>query len=239
MTLEYKVTNTSINSQRTKLNKILKHIASQLSLPGPQGDTGAVGPQGPIGPAGPQGIQGDTGPAGATGPAGPTGEQGPTGPTGSTGATGPQGPTGNTGPQGSAGATGAQGIQGIPGPAGADGLPNVTSVNTPSRTLDSAGFQPSTTRPTLCIYTINVSTTLIAIGTNTGYVELRSDSNSTPTTVRCKTGRLFTLGVGLSINETHDHQAVLVHLVPPGDYVKLVTTGTVTATLTHQTEIVL
>lgn len=212
MTLEYKVTNTSINSQRTKLNKILKHIASQLALPGPQGDTGAVGPQGPTGPAGPQGIQGDTGPAGATGPAGPTGSQGPAGPAGSTGAT---------------------------GPAGADGLPNVTSVNTPSRTLNSAGFQPSITRPTLCIYTINVSTTLIAIGTNTGYVELRSDSNSTPTTVRCKTGRLFTLGVGISINETHDHQAVLVHLVPPGDYVKLVTTGTVTATLTHQTEIVL
>lgn len=200
--------------------------------PGPQGAVGATGSQGPTGAAGTAGS------AGSIGPTGSTGSTGGTGPTGATGSTGTAGPTGIgiTGPTGSTGATGGTGGTGGTGATGATGLADVSAVNTPSRTLNSAGYQVHATKASMVSYTFNISTTLTAIGTVTGYVELRSDSNTTPTTVRCKTGKLFNIGLGVSISETHENQVQLSYVVPSGHYVRLITSGSATITLTHQTE---
>jgi len=115
------------------------------------------------------------------------------------------------------------------------------AVNTPARTLGSAGFQPSTTKYTLCLYTVSISATTTIGGGQDGNIELRSDSGSTPTTVRA-TARLrqvATLAVALQLDQNQTQQ--LIYLVPPGHFVRLVGTQTVgapTLSLVSSVEIV-
>lgn len=134
----------------------------------------------------------------------------------------------------------AMGPQGPTGPAGQTGpTGSVNAVtSTPSRSLNAV-FQPSTTRATLCIYTIQITTTITLGGLQTGVVQLLSDSANPPTTVRAATSSGFsgTLVVGISM--TSQQQCMVAYIVPPGDYVKIASSGTATITLVAQSEVTL
>jgi len=97
---------------------------------------------------------------------------------------------------------------------------------TPSRALDST-FTPDAAKWVLCTYTIQI---VAAAGTS-ALVELRSDAATPPTTVRCSV-TLSVTGAG----DSDTVQAQLVYLCPPGDNVRLVSSGTATPTIAHQTE---
>jgi hypothetical protein len=98
---------------------------------------------------------------------------------------------------------------------------------TPARALDTT-FTPDTGKFVLCIYTIQ----LVCAAGQTETVELRSDSASPPTAVRCSAS----LSVTGSGDSDTIHQ-VLMYLCPEGDNVRLVSSGTGTPTIAHQTEI--
>jgi hypothetical protein len=98
---------------------------------------------------------------------------------------------------------------------------------TPTRALDTA-FTPSATKFVLCIYTIQC---VGAAGTSST-VELRSDNATTPTTVRCS-AMLAVTGAG----DSDTVRQLLVYLCPPGDNVKLVSSGAGVLTIAHQTEV--
>lgn len=101
---------------------------------------------------------------------------------------------------------------------------------TPARALNVA-FQPSATKYTLCIYSVQIASSTGDDGT----VEMRSDAAVPPVTVRCS----FRAAVSGLIGDTGTTRAPLVYLVPPGDRVLLATSGTGVFTLSHQTEIAL
>ena len=97
------------------------------------------------------------------------------------------------------------------------GAPIITT-----RALD-ADFTPSATAYTLCIYTIN----MVVASTQSSTVVLNSDAVATPTTPRCSA----------STNVVGTARQVLVYVCPPGENVKLVSSGTGTPTIVHQVEI--
>ncbi len=110
------------------------------------------------------------------------------------------------------------------------GVVGAMTVATPARALDAA-FQPSATRPVLCIYSVKIGTF-----TDTGIIELLSDAANPPTTSRGN----FEVGSGAVA--VVEGAGLLVYLVPPGHYVKLKTTDLgsgATFTLVTQTEITL
>lgn len=120
-------------------------------------------------------------------------------------------------------------------------------LSTPSRTLNS-NFTPNATRATLCVYSVRITTTgsltITGGSTQTGRVELRSDNSATPSTTRCQiegsAGLTGTVVVGVAINNTDIVEAVLIHIVPPGQKVRLVTTnvtGTPTFSITGSSEV--
>jgi hypothetical protein len=170
----------------------------------------------------------DPGPTGPAGITGPQGEQGLTGPQGSTGLIGPTGPTGVTGTAGSTGIAGATGA------TGADGTMSVT-LTTPSRALNST-FTPHATRPTLCMYTIEITAVASLTSGDAGTVELRSDTNSPPTTVRSSCKSDYNITLGLSIGWTHVGRYELTYICPANHNVRLVSSGTATMTIVNQTE---
>ena len=98
------------------------------------------------------------------------------------------------------------------------------SVVTPSpvRVLDSV-FQPSVTRPTLCIYSADIMCTLTGGVGAAGSIQLLSDSANPPTTIRCEffldTGG--NLGAGEEV--TNIVESLLIYLVPQGHFVSLTT----------------
>lgn len=106
--------------------------------------------------------------------------------------------------------------------------------STPSRTLNS-NFTPSATNAVNTCYSIKVSCTSTLIGSCEGNVELRSDTNATPTTAR---GRA---GIALSgVAATSAPESTLCYLVPPNHNVRLVSTtvsGSPTITLGIQSEV--
>lgn len=113
------------------------------------------------------------------------------------------------------------------------------TVRTPTRTLNSTGFQPNTIRTCGLIYSVRVQCNLSLTGGQQGLVQLLSDSSSTPTTVRSqgRNGNTGTLTIGL--NTTQDGGAELSYTCPSSDYVIIKTTnltGTPTFTLEEQTE---
>lgn len=193
-------------------------------------------------PAGPQGERGEKGETGEIGPVGPVGPAGATGATGSAGAPGPQGVAGPQGPQGNAGPQGPQGLTGATGatgPQGPAGLPDITSItSSPGRAFNTV-FMPSATRPTLVVYTVQISATASLAGGQTGTIELCSDAANPPTTVRCSASSSFTITLGVGIGWTSAQRWALAHIVPAGHRVSLVTSGAAAMSLVHQTEIVL
>lgn len=192
---------------------------------GDKGDKGETGAVGPVGARGEQGIQGIPGPKGDQGIQGPQGVKGDTGAKGDTGS---QGATGETGPKGDTGATGAT------GPAG---LGTVTP-STPTRAIGTA-FRPSTTKATLCTYSVQVqAATPLLAGSATATVELLSDANATPTTVRARASVGQQVGISVSIAITDSNVIPLSYIVPAGHYVllKSTTAGTASTSIVAQTE---
>lgn len=110
-------------------------------------------------------------------------------------------------------------------------------ASTPSRVLGTA-FQPSTTKSVLCIYTISIScSATIAGGGQTGSVELRSDSAATPTTVRSQIANTNSVSLAVAVGVVNTQVSVVCHLVPAGDFVRLVSAGTGTISIVNQTEV--
>lgn len=197
------------------------------------GATGSAGATGATGPTGTAGIIGNTGPTGSTGA---TGQTGSTGSTGITGATGPTGQTGVTGPTGSTGPTGPTGGTGGTGTTGATGLGALT-VSTPTRTLNSAGFQISTTKNAFVSYTIRVVAAATVSAAQRGDVALMCDSATTPTVVRSRCGSGQTIALGIAIGVTNEDISTVTAFVPAAWYVRLVSTVTGAAvTILEQTE---
>lgn len=214
---------------------------------GPTGATGAQGSQGS------QGIQGMIGSTGSTGSSGLTGSQGNQGIKGDTGTAGTNGTNGTNGATGSIGATGPSGVVAATSPlaynsgtqtvsiqsasssqAGSLSTANWTTFNnkfgavtytasTPSRTLNT-NFTPSATNAVNVCYTFKISCSISLGGTCDGNVELRSDTNATPTTVRGRTQMSLggTLLIGLIVSNSKE--APLCYLVPPNNNVRLVST---------------
>ena len=129
-------------------------VAGPVGPQGERGEKGIDGSAGANGGAGADGLPGASGaqgPAGATGPAGSgaSGAQGPAGATGpaGSGATGAQGPAGATGARGETGTVGSIGAAGARGETGTVGPSEVTVVEIPTWTLQTAtafGFATST-----------------------------------------------------------------------------------------------
>ena len=116
-----------------------------------------------------------------------------------------------------------------------DSIPPL-SVATPSRVFGTA-FQPSATRPVLCIYTVQIAAAFSLTSGQTGTVQFLSDSSNPPVTVRNVTSSGLSGSLTVGLNMTNTQQAVIVYLVPAGDFVKLVSSGTATITLVQQVEV--
>lgn len=120
--------------------------------------------------------------------------------------------------------------------------PKITSITysstTPSRSLNT-NFTPSATNAVWVFYTISISCTItLAVG-QTGSVELRSDTNATPTTVRSKVSNTNSGLLTLGLNLVNAQESILSYLVPPGHNVRLVSSGGATISLTNQNEVAL
>lgn len=166
---------------------------------------------------------------------------GPQGPVGSTGAQGLKGDTGLTGSQGSAGPTGAPGVQGIQGVTGAQGIagtPNSLSytASTPTRTLNT-NFTPDATKAVSVVYTIQIACTATLIGGQTGTVQLLSDTNTTPTTVRDTVANTNSVSLAIAVTVVNTQTASLHYIVPPGHNVRLASSGTATISIISQSEV--
>lgn len=221
-------------------------IPGPMGVKGDAGSKGDIGPQGPTGPDGERGAKGDQGEQGQSGPRGEIGPAGPAGPQGTQGVkgdkgdkgdTGPQGPTGATGPTGLTGETGQTGPKGDTGATGPAGLGTVTP-STPTRAIGTA-FRPSTTKATLCTYSVQVqAATPLLAGSATATVELLSDANATPTTVRARASVGQQVGLTVSVAITDSNVIPLSYIVPAGHYVllKSTTTGTASTSIVAQTE---
>ncbi len=215
------------------------HSISQISGPQTALYTNKLtpGPQGPAGPQGPTGATGAAGATGAIGPAGATGAKGDKGDTGSAGATGAAGPAGATGAAGPTGATGATGAAGATGVTGPAGLGTITP-STPTRVLGTA-FQPSATKAVRVAYTVRTRVTnpLLA-GTSRAEVKLLSDAANPPTTERARAAADSGVGLAVAIALTTSNETLLAYIVPPGHYVRLVSTvsGTGSTAIVAQVE---
>jgi hypothetical protein len=96
---------------------------------------------------------------------------------------------------------------------------------TPSRSIGAA-FQPSATKAVLCSYTVQLVETTGQHGT----VKLLSDAANPPTTERSQAD------INNANAATHTASVELTYLCPPGHYVKLVSSGTGTPSITQQVE---
>lgn len=114
---------------------------------------------------------------------------------------------------------------------------SVVNPTTPARTLNT-NFTPNANRPVFACYTVQISCTLTVTGTCSSTVDLRSDVNATPVTVRGQAAVTVTLGVGVTVTQTNGVTQTLCYMVPTGHNVRLVTSssGTATATLVQQVE---
>jgi hypothetical protein len=92
----------------------------------------------------------------------------------------------------------------------------------PARALDAA-FQPNATRPTLAIYSVDVTCSLTGGVGAGGAIQLLSDAANPPTTIRCEF--FLETGGGIDGGETVTNvsEGVLVYLVPEGHFVSLTT----------------
>lgn len=120
-------------------------------------------------------------------------------------------------------------------------LPTV-ATSIPSRTLNSAGFQPSTTKVVLVTYSVRITCTASLAGGQDGKIELMSDSNSTPTTVRATAQNRNSVSLAIALTAVNEQTTCLTYLVPIGHYIRLTstqTTGTPAFSIVSQTETVI
>lgn len=112
-----------------------------------------------------------------------------------------------------------------------------SSASTPSRTLNS-NFTPNASKMVFVSYTISIScSATIAGGGQTGKVELRSDSSATPTTVRGWVANTNSVTLAVAVGVVNTQEAVLSYLVPAGEKVRLVSSGTATISIVAQSEV--
>lgn len=139
------------------------------------------------------------------------------------------------GPPGDTGATGATGATGSAGPGSV-----VTATTTPSRSLNGAAWQASSTKDTELTYTFKIESTVsLAVPGSGGTVHLFCDTNTNPTTEVAAVSEAFTgtLTVGLTL--VHSNILVLRYRQPTSHFCKLTSTndtGTPTFTFARQVE---
>lgn len=109
------------------------------------------------------------------------------------------------------------------------------SVSNPSRALNT-NFTPSATNVVWGVYTISFSCSISLTAGQASTVELRADTNVTPTTNRgtSATGNTGTLTIGLALVNSNTLQ--LSAFFPPAWNGRLVSTGTCTVTSVLATE---
>lgn len=113
------------------------------------------------------------------------------------------------------------------------------SASTPSRALNSAAYQISSTRNSMVMYSIQISATISLVTGQSGTVLLQTSptSGGTYTTIATLTnGNTGTLTIGLNLTQTQS--AVLSGFVPAGYFTKLVSSGTATNSIVSQQEVV-
>ena len=122
-----------------------KNISTASTIAGPAGPKGAAGTNGLDGAAGSRGSDGSNGANGSIGATGATCPAG-SGSAGAAGTPGTNGANGSNGVNGADGATGLTGATGARGETGTAGLPEVTNIEIPAWTLQTAtayGFATS------------------------------------------------------------------------------------------------
>ena len=122
-----------------------KNISTASTIAGPAGPKGAAGTNGLDGAAGSRGSDGSNGANGSIGATGATGPAG-SGSAGAAGTPGTNGANGSNGVNGADGAAGLTGATGARGETGTAGLPEVTNIEIPAWTLQTAtayGFATS------------------------------------------------------------------------------------------------
>ena len=122
-----------------------KNISTASTIAGPAGPKGAAGTNGLDGAAGSRGSDGSNGANGSIGATGATGPE-RSGSAGAAGTPGTNGANGSNGVNGADGATGLTGATGARGETGTAGLPEVTNIEIPAWTLQTAtayGFATS------------------------------------------------------------------------------------------------
>lgn len=92
---------------------------------------------------------------------------------------------------------------------------------------------------TLVIYTLELEVTFSLVSTQEITVDLLSDAENPPTTSQGNVKLEGDQGLGLSVTTTIKQRQQLVALIPPGNHLLLQTSGTGTATLINQLELVL
>lgn len=109
------------------------------------------------------------------------------------------------------------------------------TASTPTRALNT-NFTPSSTSAVMACYTVKISCSLTITGSCTGTVELRSDTNSTPTTSRARAVNEISATLALTITIANNPEHEMCYLVPPNHNVRLVSSGTATISITAQSE---
>lgn len=116
-------------------------------------------------------------------------------------------------------------------------IASTVSTATPSRTLNS-NFTPSATKMVWVAYTISIScSATIAGGGQTGKVELRSDTSSTPTTVRAWIANTNSVSLAVAVGVVNTQEATISCMVPAGHNVRLVSSGSATISIVAQCEV--
>lgn len=108
--------------------------------------------------------------------------------------------------------------------------------STPSRTLNN-NFTPSASDAVWVTYTIEITCTATLSGGQTGTVELRSDTNATPTTARSSISNSNSISLAIAITSSNTQRASVSYLVPANHNVRLVSSGTATISIVHQSEV--
>lgn len=207
-------------------------LQGPAGVKGDKGDTGSAGTNGTNGAVGATGAVGAKGDKGDTGNAGTNGTNGTNGAAGTVGSVGPSGVSGAKGDKGDTGPTGGIGPTGV---SGANGIQNLTA-STPTRALNT-NFTPSTTKSTYVNYTYSISCAATLVGGQTGGIELRSDTNATPTTVRSSIGNANSVSLAIAITVTNVQISSVQYLVPKNHVVRIVSSGTCTITSVAQSEV--
>lgn len=112
------------------------------------------------------------------------------------------------------------------------------SASTSARALNT-NFKPSTTLPVWVSYSIAFTCTASLAGGQTSAVELRSDTATTPTTVRATTGDQNSVSLAIAITSVNGQTASLTYLVPPNHNVRLASSGGCTVSIVSQSEVAL